>query len=395
MAIRSVDQLDLTGRRIFVRVDCNVPIRDGVILDDTRIRATLPTLRKILDAGGSAVVATHLARPKTDPGPALSVAPVAARLRELLKVAVDLAPHAVGGEVAARAARLPRCAVLLLENVRFHSGERNNDADFSRQLASLADAYVNDAFGTCHRTHASIVGVPAHFTGHDKAAGDLLLKELRAFDRVLHSAEHPFVAILGGAKVSDKIEVIRSLLPRVDTLLLGGAMACTFLSAQGVPTGDSLVERENVDLAQQLLSEAAAQNTRIVLPVDHVISTRVEPGAAARATTDSAVPSGWKALDIGPRTVAAYMAAVSQARTVVWNGPVGVAEIDDFARGTFALAEAVAGCPGFTVVGGGDSAAAVQRSGFAHRIDHISTGGGASLALLAGKTLPGIAALES
>lgn len=394
MSIRSVDELDLAGRRIFVRVDFNVPLRDGVIQDDTRIRAALPTLNKILEAGGSAVVASHLGRPKADPGPALGLAPVAARLRELLKVAVELAPQVVGSEVAERADHLPRCAILLLENLRFHSGEQSNDGEFSRQLAALAHAYVNDAFGTCHRAHASIVGVPEHFPARHRAAGELLVKELRAFDRLLRSPEHPFVAVLGGAKVSDKIEVIRNLLPKVDTLLIGGAMAYTFLSAQGVPVGDSPVEPDKVGLARQLLDEAESRGTRILLPVDHVTAAEPAPGVATETTAGTAVRTGQRALDIGPDTVAAYTAAVADARTVVWNGPMGVVEVEDFARGTFALAEAVARCPGFTVVGGGDSVAAVERSGFAHRIGHISTGGGAALAVLAGKTLPGVAALE-
>ena len=394
MAIRSVDQLDLAGRRIFVRVDFNVPLRDGVIADDARIRASLPTLHKILNAGGSAVVATHLGRPRIGPDPALSLVPVAAHLRELLKVAVDLAPHMVGNEVAARAARLPACAILLLENVRFHPGETKNDADLARQMAALADAYVNDAFGTCHRAYASTVGVASHFAGPNKAAGDLLLKEIRSFDRVLRSPERPFVAVLGGARAGEKIEIIRNLLPRVDALLIGGAIAHTFLSAQGVPTGDSLVERDTVDQAQELLAEATAQHTRILLPVDHVIANQMESGAHTHTATDAAVPAGWRPLDIGPETLAAYAAAVSEARTVIWNGPMGVVEIEDYARGTFSLAEAVARCHGFTVVVGEDSVSAVKRSGFAYRIGHISTGGGASLALLEGKTLPGIAALE-
>ena len=393
MAIRSVDQLDLAGKRAFVRVDFNVPLRDGVIQDDTRIRAALPTLLEIL-AGGSAVVASHLGRPKGRADPAFSLAPVRDRLADLLGAPVTLAPAVIGAEVSAAAGALDPGQVLLLENVRFHPGETQNDPELARQLADLADCYVNDAFGTCHRAHASTTGAAAHFAPERRAAGDLLLREIQAFDRVLRTPEAPFVAILGGAKVSDKILVIENLLTRVDTLLIGGAMAYTFLAARGVAVGDSLVEQDKVELAGEILDQVARTGTRLLLPVDHVIATVVSADAEHRPTEDEAVPAGWRGVDIGPRTAQAYAAAVAGARTVVWNGPMGVFELAPFAHGTFQLAEAVALCPGFTVVGGGDSVSAINRSGRANDVDHISTGGGASLELLEGKTLPGLAALE-
>ncbi len=394
MAIRSVDQLDLAGKRAFVRVDFNVPLRDGAIQDDTRIREALPTLRKILAAGGSAVVASHLGRPKGKPDPTFSLAPVQNRLVDLLGIPVALASAVVGAEVSAAADSLGPGQVLLLENVRFHPGETQNDPELARQLAALAHCYVNDAFGTCHRAHASTAGAAAHFAPERRAAGDLLLREIQAFDRVLRAPEAPFVAILGGAKVSDKILVIENLLSRVDTLLIGGAMAYTFLAARGVAVGDSLVERDKVELAGKLLTRAADTGTRLLLPVDHVIATAVSTDAEHRSTGDEVVPAGWRGVDIGPRTVQAYATVVANARTVVWNGPMGVFELPPFASGTFRLAEAVADCPGFTVVGGGDSVSAINRSGRANDVDHISTGGGASLELLEGKILPGIAALE-
>jgi len=394
MAIRSVDQLDLAGKRWFVRVDFNVPLRDGIIQDDTRIRAAVPTLEKILAGGGSAVVASHLGRPKGIVDPAFGLAPVRDRLSALLDLPVVLAPEVIGAEVRAAADALQPGQILLLENVRFHPGETKNDAELARQLAALADGYVNDAFGTCHRAHASTAGIAAHFAEDRRAAGELLLREIRAFDRVLNEPERPLVAILGGAKVSDKILLIENLLSRVDTLLIGGAMAYTFLRAQGTPVGDSLVEEDKVGLAGELLAKAQKSGTRLLLPVDHVIATEVRADAPQQTTKDAAVPSGWRGVDIGPRTAQEYAGIVAAARTVVWNGPMGVFELAPFAAGTFRLAAAVADCPGFTVVGGGDSVSAINRSGRAGDVDHISTGGGAALELLEGKTLPGIAALE-
>jgi phosphoglycerate kinase len=394
MSIRSVAELDLAGKRAFVRVDFNVPIRDGVIQDDTRIRAALPTLRRVLDVGGALVVATHLGRPKGAPDPAFSLAPVAERLSELAGVPVELAPEVVGSSVEEQARNLQPGQLLLLENIRFHPGETENDPELSRQLAALADVYVNDAFGTCHRAHASTAGMAIHFAPEQKAAGYLLLREIQAFQRVLDNPERPLVAILGGAKVSDKIGIIKNLLDRADRLLIGGGMAYTFLASRGTPVGDSLLEADKIDLAREIWEAAKAKGVDFLLPVDHVVGQEVSEDAAARVSEGQGVPDGWKALDIGPRTRETFAHALGDARTVVWNGPMGVFEVAPFAAGTLALARAVADCPGFTVVGGGDSVSAITKSGLADRIGHISTGGGASLELLEGKTLPGIAALD-
>ncbi len=395
MAIRSVEDLEVRGKRVFVRVDFNVPLKEGRITDDTRIRAALPTLRHLLDRGAALVVASHLGRPKGAPDPAYSLGPVAERLGELLGMSVFLAPEVVGPKVEELARNLEPGEVLLLENVRFHPGETKNDPELCRGLAALAEAYVNDAFGTCHRAHATTAGMAALFPPERKAAGFLLLQEIRAFERVLRAPEPPYVAVLGGAKVSDKIGVIRNLLPRVDRLLVGGAMAYTFLRARGVPVGDSLVEEDKVELAAELLAEAEKAGKEIALPSDHVIARDLSAGAETRTTEGAEIPAGWKGVDIGPKTRAAYAEAVGAARTVVWNGPMGVFEIPAFAEGTVAVARAAAESSAFTVVGGGDSVAAVNQAGVADRISHISTGGGASLELLEGKTLPGIAALES
>ncbi|MBE0617996.1 MAG: phosphoglycerate kinase [Proteobacteria bacterium] len=394
MAIRSVDQLPLSGKRTFVRVDFNVPLRDGAIQDDTRIQAALPTLRTILDAGGSLVLASHLGRPKGGPDPAYSLAPVARRLGDLLGLPVTLAPEVVGPQAQRLASALAAGEVLLLENVRFQPGETKNDPELSRQLAALADLYVNDAFGSCHRAHASTAGMAAHFGPGKKAAGRLLLSEVEAFRRLLDDPARPFAAVLGGAKVSDKIGVVRNLLDKVDRLLIGGAMAYTFLAAEGIPTGDSVVEADKVDLAQGILAEASSRGKELLLPVDHVLGKALSEDTETRITPGPEIPAGWKGLDIGPRTREAFGKALADARTVVWNGPMGVFELGPFAEGTMAMARALAASSGFTVVGGGDSVSAVQRSGMAARIGHISTGGGASLELLEGKVLPGVAALE-
>jgi phosphoglycerate kinase len=394
MAIRSIDELKFQGKKVFVRVDFNVPIKEGVIRDDTRIRAALPTLQKILADGGAVILASHLGRPKGGPDPAFSLAPVGKRLAELLGREVFLASEVVGPEASAKAAALKPGEVLLLENVRFHPGETKNDEKLSREMAAMADLYVNDAFGSCHRAHSSTAGAAACFPPECRAAGYLLLKEIKSFQRVLEAPSRPLVAILGGAKVSDKIGVIENLLGKVDRLLIGGAMAFTFLKANGIAVGDSLVEEDRVELAGRLLADAARRGVALLLPVDHVVAAQMSEDAVPEVTKDAAVPAGKKGLDIGPETVKRFAAAVADAGTVVWNGPMGVFEIKAFSKGTFAMAEAVAACKGFTVVGGGDSVSAVNKSGMAARIGHVSTGGGASLELLEGKVLPGVAALD-
>jgi phosphoglycerate kinase len=394
MAIRSLDQLELAGKRAFVRVDFNVPMRDGAITDDTRIRAALPTLRKIISEGGSAVVASHLGRPKGEPNPEFSLAPIARHLEALLGSPVKLAPQVVGSTAEEMATGLKPGEILLLENVRFHPGETKNNPELAKAFASLAELYVNDAFGTCHRAHASTAGAAALFPPEKRAAGYLLQKEVQSFAQVLNDPPSPFVAILGGAKVSDKIGVIENLFDKVDRLIIGGAMAYTFLTAKKVEVGGSLVERDKVELAARLLEKADEMGVELLLPVDNLAAAEIDEAAQVTTTEGAAVPQGMMGLDVGPRTVELYSRALADARAVVWNGPMGVFECPPFAKGTFAVAKAVAECTGFTLVGGGDSVAAVNVSGMSEKIDHVSTGGGAGLELLEGKTLPGIAALD-
>ncbi len=396
MPVRSLDQLDLKGQRVFVRVDFNVPMAGGEITDDTRIRAALPTLRKILSEGGSPVVASHLGRPAGKPDPQFSLAPVARQLEKLLgaPAKVRLAPQVAGPIAAELAAALAPGEVLMLENVRFDPGETRNDPELARELAGLAELYVNDAFGTCHRAHASTVGAAGLFAPNKRAAGYLLQKEIESFAQVLGDPPRPLVAILGGAKVSDKIGVIENLLGKIDRLLIGGAMAYTFLAAKGLEVGDSLVEADKIELAAKLIAKASGCGVELMLPVDNLAAAEIDEDAAVTVTRSAAVPQGLKGLDIGPETIKLYCAAIGDAAALVWNGPMGVFECAPFAVGTFAVAKAVAECEGFTLVGGGDSVAALNRSGMAERIDHVSTGGGAGLELLEGKTLPGIAALD-
>jgi phosphoglycerate kinase len=389
----SIKDLELAGKRVFVRVDFNVPLKEGVIKDDTRIRASLPTIQYALENGATVVLASHLGRPKGKPVPEYSLKPVASRLSELIKRNVVFAEDCVG-EPAARAVAEAHAngSVVLLENLRFHPEEEKNDAGFSAALASLADAYVNDAFGSAHRAHASVEGITRHV--QQAAAGLLMEKELQYLGQALENPERPFVAILGGAKVSDKIEVIENLLTKVDALLIGGAMAYTFLKSRGIATGRSLVEDERLDAARQISARAQSRNVRLVLPVDHIVTTALEAGAPHQvlAVEDPAIGDRL-GVDIGPQTAERYSDIISTARTVVWNGPMGVFEIDAFAQGTMAVAEAVAKVKGTTIIGGGDSIAAVHKAGVADRISHISTGGGASLEFLGGRTLPGVAAL--
>jgi phosphoglycerate kinase len=392
LAKKTVEDLrNLSGARVFVRVDFNVPLEDGRITDDTRITAALPTLRRLVAGRAKVALASHLGRPKKGRDPALSLRAAAERLSQLLERPVAMAGDCVGPDVKRMADAMAGGDLLMLENVRFHKGEEANDDGFAGRL--IADTgstiFVNDAFGTAHRAHASTEGVSRHVD--TSVAGLLMEKELRYLGMVLEAKERPFVAILGGAKVSDKIQVIESLLPRVDALLIGGGMAYTFLRAGGVATGTSLVEEDKVDLARGLLSRAAG---KIRLPVDHVVASAFQEDAEHRVLPADQTPDGWMGLDIGPATARAFADEVKRARIVLWNGPMGVFEMKPFAEGTLAVARAMADSDGTTVVGGGDSVAAITQMGLADRIDHVSTGGGASLEFLAGDPLPGVACLE-
>jgi phosphoglycerate kinase len=385
-----LDLPDLRGTRVFVRVDFNVPLAKGVITDDTRIRASLPTLEHLVREGARAVLASHLGRPK-GPAPELSLAPVGVRLGELLRRPVVMAPDCVGPDVQRLAANLAEGGVLLLENVRFHKEEEANDPAFAARLIKDSGAlvFVNDAFGSAHRAHASTEGVSHHVK--TSVAGLLMERELRYLGMALEARERPFVAILGGAKVSDKIQVIESLLSRVDSLLIGGGMAYTFFRARGLPIGKSLVEEDKVELAKGLLKRGEG---KIHLPVDHVVAAAFSADAPHQTSPVTEIPAGWMGLDIGPQTARAFAEEVGRAKTVLWNGPLGVFEMKPFAEGTRAMARALADCSGTTIVGGGDSVAALTQMGLAEKIDHVSTGGGASLEFLAGDPLPGVACLK-
>jgi phosphoglycerate kinase len=390
----SIRDLDLKGKRVFVRVDFNVPLKDGTIGDDTRIRASLPTIRLALEAGATVVLASHLGRPKGKPNPQTSLRSVADRLATLLDRAVMFATDCVGGEAKQAVDNVHRAhGVVLLENLRFHPEEEKNDPTFAAALASLCDGlYVDDAFGAAHRAHASVEAITRHV--RKAAAGLLMEQELKYLGHALESPERPFVAILGGAKVSDKIEVIENMLGRVDCLLIGGAMAYTFFKSRDLPIGQSLVEDDKLDEARRVTEDAAKKHVELELPVDHVVTDRVEVGTAHEVLPvgDARIGSRF-GVDIGPKTIAAYTSFIKDAKTVVWNGPMGVFEIEAFATGTNAVAAAVASVRGTTIVGGGDSIAALKNAGLANRITHISTGGGASLEFLGGRTLPGVAAL--
>jgi len=380
---------EVRGQRVFVRADLNVPLREGAVADDTRIRASLPTLRQLRNAGARVVVASHLGRPKGQRRPELSLRPVAERLAELLGAPVTFAEDCVGPAARQAVEDLGEGDGALLENLRFHPGEEKNDPEFAAELAALADVYVNDAFGTAHRAHASTEGMVRHFA--KKAAGELLAAELESLQAVLEP-ERPLLCLLGGAKVSDKLGVLEVLAGRADALAIGGAMSYTFLRAKGEATGSSRVEEDRGEEARRILDAAARAGHRLLLPTDHVVAREPTEGAESRVVKE--IPEGWMGVDIGPETAARYAAEVARAKTVFWNGPMGVFEIDAFAEGTRTVARALAGSPALTVVGGGDSLAAVHRLGLADRIAHCSTGGGASLEFVEGRTLPGVAALE-
>jgi phosphoglycerate kinase len=384
---KSVTDIDVKGKRVLVRVDYNVPIKDGKVTDDTRIVAAMPTLEYLLDHGAAVILCSHLGRPKGAPDPQYSLRPVADYLGGLLGKPVAFAEDCVGPVAEKAAQALKPGSVLLLENTRFHAGETKNDPEMSRQLAALADIYVNDAFGSAHRAHASTEGVAKYLPA---VAGFLMEKEIRYLGQAIADPKPPFIAILGGAKVSDKIGVIRNLLQKADQVLIGGGMANTFFKAQGYPVGDSLAEDEVLDTARELIK---AGGTRLRLPVDVVIADAFDNDAHSKTMSMGPVPDGWRILDIGPETIAAYRKAVQGAGTIVWNGPMGVFEFPNFAKGTFAVAQAVADSGAISIVGGGDSVAAINESGLSDRITHISTGGGASLEMLEGLTLPGLAAL--
>ena len=389
MRKKTVRDLDVTERRVFVRVDFNVPIEGGRITDDTRIVAALPTITYLLDHKAAVILASHLGRPK-GPDPALRMDPIAARLGELIHRPVRKLDDCVGPAVEAAVSAMRPGDVVLLENLRFHPEEEANDPVFARALARLADVYVNDAFGTAHRAHASTVGIAAFLPA---VAGLLMERELTYLGKVLENPQRPLVVILGGKKVEDKIGVIRNLLRLAQTMLIGGGMCYTFLRAAGGRIGASLCEEEKLDLARELMQEAARRNVRFLLPLDVVVAERVAADAPTRTVDARAIPDGWIGVDIGPRTVAAFGAAISGAGTVLWNGPMGIFEIAQFAEGTRAIAKAVAESCAESIVGGGDTAAAVERFGYAGKITHVSTGGGASLEFMEGKTLPGVAVL--
>jgi phosphoglycerate kinase len=392
MVIRKVNQIELKGKQVFIRVDFNVPQDEkNNITDDTRILLSLPTIRFVSEAGGKVILASHLGRPKGKKDPKFSLAPVAVRLSQLLGKKVALAADCIGEKVQKQIGGMKEGEILLLENLRFHPEEEKNEEAFSKALASLCDIYVNDAFGAAHRAHASTDGM-ARFV-KIVAAGFLMMKEVESLEKVLVNPQKPYVAILGGAKVSDKIGVIQNLLDKVNTLLIGGGMAYTFLKAEGFQVGKSLVEEDQIGFSLNLLEKAKGK-IKFLLPSDHIAAERMDVQAKREIVKNDKIPSGWVCLDIGPETVKTFSEEIQSAKTIVWNGPMGVFEMEPFSQGTFAIAKAIANSSAFSVVGGGDSVAAVNQAGVADRISHISTGGGASLEFLEGKKLPGIEALR-
>ena len=397
MSKLTINDLDLRGKRVFLRVDFNVPLKDGVVTDDTRIRETLPTLRLAIQKGGRLVLASHLGRPKGGPDPKYSLRPAAKKLEELLGKPVAFALDCVGPGVEGQSKALRDGEVLVLENVRFHPDEEKNDEAFSKQLAALCDGiFICDAFGSAHRAHASVVGITRFV--QQSAAGLLMEKELNYLGKAMSNPARPFVAILGGAKVSDKIEVVENLMKIADAMLIGGGMAYTFLKADGQPIGKSLVEDDKLDLARRLRDEARQKKFALLLPVDHVVGAEFKADTSTQTVSVSATPDGWMGLDIGPKTADAYRQKIATAKTIVWNGPMGVFEMPAFAKGTLEVAKAVAAATSSgatSIVGGGDSVAAIHQSGVADKISHISTGGGASLEFLGGRKLPGVEALTN
>jgi phosphoglycerate kinase len=397
MSKLTIQDLVLRGKRVFLRVDFNVPLKDGVVTDDTRIRETLPTLKLAIEKGGRLVLASHLGRPKGGPDAKYSLKPAAQKLEQLLGKPVAFASDCVGPEAEAKSKALKDGEVLVLENVRFHPEEEKNDEGFAKQLAGLCDGvFVCDAFGSAHRAHASVVGITKFVK--QAAAGLLMEKEIAYIGQAIGNPTRPFVAILGGAKVSDKIEVVENLMKIADAMLIGGGMAYTFFKAQGLTIGKSLVEEDKLDLARKILADAKQKNFKLLLPVDNVVAAEFKADAPATTVDVGAIPADRMGLDIGPKTIALYSAEIAKAKTIVWNGPMGVFEMPTFAKGTLAIAQAVAAATSggaTSIVGGGDSVAAVQQSGLAKKISHISTGGGASLEFLGGRKLPGVEALTN
>jgi phosphoglycerate kinase len=385
---KTVKDIDLKGKRVFMRVDFNVPMADGKVTDDKRIKAALPTIKYVLDQGASLLLASHLGRPKGGPDPEFSLRPASEVLSGLLGIPVKMAPDCVGPEVEAMAKALKPGEVLMLENTRFHKGEEKNDLELAKQMASLADVYVNDAFGSAHRAHSSTEGIARFLPA---VSGFLMEQELEYLGRAVANPEHPYVAILGGAKISDKILVVETLLSKADKLIIGGGMANTFLVAKGYNMQDSLVEEASIETAKSLLAKST---DKLILPLDAVIADKFDAEANTQVVDTDKIPAGWRMMDVGPKTLDLYKKELAGAKLIVWNGPVGVFEMPKFAEGTFALAKLLAESGATTVIGGGDSASAVKKAGVAKQMTHVSTGGGASLEFLEGKELPGVAALN-
>lgn len=391
MALRTLKDIELQGKKVLMRADFNVPLKDGRITDDTRIQAALPTIKYIIEQGASLILMSHLGRPKDGPSPEFSLAPIAERLSELLGDSVAMAPDCIGTEVEEMAAALETGKVLLLENVRFYAEETKNDPDFAAKLAKLGNVYVNDAFGTAHRAHASTEGIARILPG---SAGFLIQKEVEAFAPLLGNPPKPMVAVIGGAKVSSKIGVLESLLPNCSTLIIGGGMTYTFLKAQGHEIGKSLLEEDYIQTAAELMEKAKAANVEILLPIDHVVASEFSETAEPETVDAIDIPAGKIGMDVGPKTLEKIRPVIAGAKSIIWNGPMGVFEFSNFEKGTRSVAEMIAESKGTTVVGGGDSVAAANKFNLADRMSHVSTGGGASLEFLEGKSLPGIAILE-